>query len=385
MSRFHRLHLLVPLVIMAASILISAPRPAWAGFDEHATLKGSKLEITNLIGAVRIEGTGPGAFGVDVAVRGDDATRDRVKIETHEGGTASLLVRFPLEESTRYVYPEMGRRSRSTFRMSGSGEDESWLKQVFGAIAGKQIEISGDGHGLEIWADITVKVPEGKELVLRHGAGAVTARNVKGKLNLDTHVGRVDAASIHGDLTVDTGSGSVTVKDVEGRVDLDTGSGSVTAEGVSGELLVDTGSGHVDVTGCRGDRISADTGSGRVTLRDAACDYLYVDTGSGSIDATGISTEAAKLDTGSGSITLDLTHMGNGRFVLDTGSGSIDLRVPKDASATVDASAGSGGIHVDFPDDGVRRSSHDDLKFRIGDGEAGVTLDTGSGSIRVSG
>jgi len=385
MSRSHRLTFIPALVALIVPVLLSLPRPAWAGFDEHATLQGSKLELTNLIGEVRIEGADSGPFQVDVSVQGEDATRDRVKIETREGGTASLLVRFPLDESTRYVYPELGHRSHSSFRMSTHEDDESWWKQVFGAVAGKRIEVSGSGRGMEIWADVSVRVPRGKELRLRLGAGTVVARNVDGNLDLDTHVGGVDASSIHGDLTVDTGSGSVKVDEVEGTVDLDTGSGSVTVSGVTGKLLIDTGSGHVDVADCRGDRISADTGSGHVVMRDATCDYLYVDTGSGSIDASGISTEAAKLDTGSGGITLDLTHMGTGKFVLDTGSGGIDLRVPKDASATVYASPGSGGVQVDFPDDGVSRRSRDDLKFRIGDGEADVSLDSGSGRIRVRG
>jgi DUF4097 and DUF4098 domain-containing protein YvlB len=385
MSRSHRSQFVFPLAVLMVSAVLSAPRPVWAGFDEHATLEGSKLELTNLIGEVHIEGTDSGPFRVDVAVRGDDATRDRVKIETHERGTASLLVRFPLDESTRYVYPELGHRSHSSFRMITSGNDDSWWKQVFGAIAGKQIEVSGSGRGLEIWADVTVQVPRGKELVLRHGAGAVTARNVEGKLNLDTHVGEVRATSIDGDLLVDTGSGSVDVSDVDGDTNIDTGSGSVAVEGITGKLLVDTGSGHVDASDCRGDRVSVDTGSGHVVLRDVTCDYLYVDTGSGSIEATGVSTESAKLDTGSGGITLDLSHMGTGKFVLDTGSGGIDLRVPKDASATVYASPGSGGVRVEFPDDGVSRHSRDDLRFRIGDGEADVELDTGSGSITVSG
>ncbi len=372
--------------VLALTVSVLAAAPARAGFSQHETFRSGSLTVDDLIGKIRIEGTDGDAFEVDVAVDGKDATRDAIRIERTDGAEPTLRVPFPVDRETRYVYPELGSHSRSTFTLrDDGGKDHGIWSELLGAIGGKKIEVSGSGRGMEAWADVTIKVPRGAKLKVRSGVGATEASDVEADLDLHAKSGGMNLNGIKGELRADTGSGGIEARNQAGKADLETGSGPVTAGDIDGELLVDTGSGSVTLDTVKGPRIHIDTGSGGVSVRGATCTTFYVDTGSGSIDASGISAEEADLDAGSGDITLELVHMGTGVFKLDTGSGSIELAVPKDAGADVAASTGSGSIVLDFPGDGVHKSTRRDLNFRIGDGGAQVKLDTGSGSIKVSG
>jgi hypothetical protein len=381
-----RTRLFFSLVFVACLTLgLAITAPAQAGFEERVEFDAQTLRLANLIGAIQVEGTDGDRFEVTVSVRGKDASRDLIEIKQKQGREAELLIIFPLDEETHYVYPELG-HSKSSFAASRNFRDKgNWWSEIWDALQGNQVHVSGKGKGLEVWADVVVRVPRGGKLETYHGAGETHAANVEGDLVLDTHSGGVEARGIRGSLNVDTGSGSVRVTDVKGSVLIDTGSGSVRAEDVDGEVNVDTGSGGVDVIRCRSDRVLVDTGSGSVDIEDLVCRSLKVDTGSGGISASDVEADDADLDTGSGSVELKLSRMGTGDFVIDTGSGGITLAVPSDASARVRASAGSGGVRVDFEGENVHHSSRHDVDLQIGEGGADVQLETGSGSIHITG
>jgi len=86
-----------------------------------------------------------------------------------------------------------------------------------GALHITKIEVSGDGKGLEIWADVTVKVPKGRSLEVDHGTGRMEATDVEGDLSLDNASGDISASGIRGTLVADTGSGNVTAARIVGR------------------------------------------------------------------------------------------------------------------------------------------------------------------------
>ncbi len=358
--------------------------PAQAGFEERMSFDAETLRLGNLIGEIQVEGYDGSGFEVVVSVRGDDGTRDNISFKRSNGREAELIVVFPLDEEDHFVYPALG-NSKSSFTPTHNLGDRSVWNEIWGALKGDRVHISGKGRGMEVWADVLVRVPRDGRLETYLGAGQTRAVDVTGDLLLDTHSGGVEARKIRGDLVADTGSGGVKVYDVKGSVLIDTGSGSVTAEDVEGELNVDTGSGGVDLTRCRGDRVLVDTGSGHVEIEDLSCRSLNVDTGSGGIRASKVEADNANLDTGSGSVSLKLSRMGTGKFIIDTGSGGIDLDVPSDASARIQASAGSGGVKVDFDKENVHHSSRHDIELEVGEGGADVRLETGSGSIHITG
>lgn len=333
-------------------------------FTESFQFSGERLILVDLIGQVEITGHDGDDFLVEVHVQGEDASREIIEFDQKNGATSELWIRFPVEEERDYVYPRLGRRSKTTFQ-SGRSDRDSFLGQLLDLARGDRITVSGDGRGLEVWADVTIKVPRDR------------------KTQVDLGVGQIHATDLTSALSLDTRSGSVEVERVTGDLSVDTGSGSVTAQNVTGRISIDTGSGDVEVRHLRGTSISIDTGSGSVRGTRLECEDLQVDTGSGSVDLSSVGADDAEIDTGSGSVTLELVRMGAGHFSIDTGSGSIELIVPEDASAMVHAETGSGGVRVDVEGADVRRQDRDEVAVRIGAGDADVLLSTGSGGIRI--
>lgn len=354
-----------PLVLALLAALASAAGPAAAEFDERFTFDSRSLFVENLVGEVRIEGHRGEAFEVEVRVRGRDASREALRIESREGASGRLSLLFPLDEHRRYVYPELGRRGSVSLHRHGEHGD-GLLAELLAAFRQRRIRVAPSGPGMEMWADVTVRVPAGRSLDLDHGVGEVRVSGVAGSLDLAVSAGGISAEDVEGELSVDTGSGHVALERVRGRLSVDTGSGRVELADYDGPALeIDTGSGSVEATRVRSRRVVIDTGSGGVEARQVRC-------------------EDALIDTGSGSVVLALDEMGPGDFDIDTGSGSITLLVPGRASAEVLADTGSGGIDVELPEISTFTRGRNEVRFRVGDGRSRVRLDTGSGAIRIA-
>jgi len=360
---------------LAMALVLAAGTVQADEFDETFTFDAPLLRVSNLIGEIKIEGHAGSGFEVVAQVRGADASADEIQFETDTGKDAMLEVVFPDED--RFVYPRMGARSRSTFNM-GRGDSWGWFRR-------DRIEIRGSGRGMEVWVDLTIKVPSGSELVVRHGAGTIDAVDAEAHLDLAVRSGHATATRITGDVEVDTGSGHVEIDTIVGNLRVDTGSGHVDAVAIDGtHILLDTGSGHVSLAEAKGDELEIDTGSGRVELDRAAFSKISIDTGSGSVECDEVEADDLVVDTGSGSVRVELTRMGDGEFSIDTGSGSIRFFMPAPASAEIYAETSSGGIDVDVDGADMRRKKRDEVEFVVGGGAARVDLETGSGSIRIA-
>lgn len=369
-------HWISPLALLGLLLLLFVA-PARADYSQEFHFDAQELRVTNLIGEITVEGHDGSGFEVEVHVRGEDATDGTVTFEREDGRESDFHIVFPVDEEDRYVYPEMGRRSRTTFR---SKRGDSWYDR----LGGNRIEVRGSGKGMEVWADVFIHVPKGGEIEILHGVGAMVATNIEGRVSLAVRSGRIEALDIVGPLEADTGSGHVEVENIQGALAIDTGSGHVEAVVIEGDRVhIDTGSGHVRLSDARADEVEIDTGSGGVDLRGVVCHELTVDTGSGGVEADDVEADQAMIDTGSGSVRVQLVRMGEGRFEVDTGSGTITFEMPDDPSAYVEASTGSGGIDVDVADAVMHRKKRDEVEFEVGSGSAQVSLETGSGGIRV--
>ena len=62
----------------------------------------------------------------------------------------------------------------------------------------------------------------------------------------------------------------------------------------------------------------------------------------------------------------------------------IDLVLPPDASARISADTGSGGVSCDVDGADIIRKERTEMELVVGDGEARVHLDAGSGHVKVS-
>lgn len=349
------------------SILLIAGAALADDLQQTFEFVADELVLVDLVGEVRVEAATGDRYQVQVVIRGDDAEPGLLDVVLEEGRKARLEVQFPVKDHRTYVYPDLGRGNSTTVWQPDQDGDASWWEKVWHSLGGEKITVRGSGRGLEVWADVTVRVPADRATKVYLGAGDILAAGVDGKLVLDTHSGPIVVDSHRGELVCDTGSGRVKVRDIDGP------------------LLVDTGSGSVKVENQQGGSLKVDTGSGSVRINGADTDDLYVDTGSGSVTAVAVKADQARIDTGSGSVELVLDRLGTGRFVLDTGSGSVRLELPDDASAMIYVDTGSGGIKARHPAGEVLHTDRGEMKLRIGDGKTKVVIDTGSGGVTIAG
>ena len=158
-------------ITCGAVLALLAVAPASAAGKETRTFSSNRLEVRNLIGEVRVESHRGSGFEVEVDFQGADAAREAIELA---GDDETLIIRFP--EASDFVYPALG---RSTTNLNGG--DSKWLSSVG---AGGRTTIKGSGRGLEMWADVVIRVPRGHELRVRHGVGALTAEGVDADLDL---------------------------------------------------------------------------------------------------------------------------------------------------------------------------------------------------------
>ncbi len=330
---------------------------AWAGAanaQERHALRDDRVAVYNLVGEMRVEAGSGREVVVEVTRGGNDARELRVE-RGRVGDAETVRVIYP---EGRIVYPAMGRGSQTQLTVRRDG--------TFGggwSVGGDRVTIAGSGSGTEAWADVRVRVPSGQTVAVHQAVGRVYVSNVQGTLRVHGASATVRAEGTRGDLGVDVGSGSVEVT------------------GANGILNVDTGSGGVRLNGVRGSRLIVDTGSGGVTAADVAVEDVRVDVGSGSVRLDGVRARDLVVDTGSGSVNVALAT--DARNVkIDTGSGGVTMSVPDGYGADVEIDTGSGGIDVDVPMTArtLRRSR---LTGRIGDGDGRLTIDTGSGGVRI--
>lgn len=385
--------------LLPIALLLSGP-PLAAQEPERFTLEGDDVAIYDLAGSVSlVAGTGS---DVQVEVRRGGADAAELGVVTDEiDGRNALRVMYPDDE---IVYPAMGRGFRVRLEVDDDGtfgdhDGRGWLALIFGFDS---VTIRGSGNGLEAHADLRIEVPAGRRVAVYLGAGEVAASNVEGELQIEAFAGRIGAEATRGSLQLDTGSGDIQVTDATGDLDADTGSGSITVRGASGgsvrldtgsghvaasdidasDILVDTGSGSVELDGITGRALDADTGSGTVSARSVLVDDVRIDTGSGSIIVEGTSARTVDLDTGSGRIEIGLMSDVE-RLTAETGSGSVVLRVPSDLGAEIEIDTGSGAIDLGVPVQATR-IDRSYLLGRIGDGGGRISIETGSGDVRLA-
>jgi len=346
----------LPKTLIAGALLVLLALPAAAALQESRSIDTERLTVRNLIGEIRVEGHGGSEFEVNVEVKGRDAKDGMIHLRQHDGG---LDIVFPGEGD--FVYPAIGPKGSSSF----SGNGNNWTSDLLDGGSGR-VKVRGSGKGLEIWANVTVRVPNGARLEVKQAVGAIRAEGVDGRLGLSTNSGDIFADDLRGRLSVATGSGDVAVNRVQGeKISIATGSGDVEADDVDGdEFNIATGSGDVELGVIRGHDVS-------------------VATGSGDVKADALDSDEMSVATGSGEITLELEQMGNGEYSVATGSGTILLTLPAGAGAEIHAETDDGKIHVDVADASFAYREDDEVQLTVGGGGATVELATGSGEIRI--
>ena len=344
------------LLFLTGSLALAVTSGAAAQASRH-TLQGQSVSVYNLAGSVRLDPGSGSAVIAEVTPRGPDAGRLTVETGTLRGREA-LRVMYPERD---IVYPALGQGSRTQFRVY---EDGTFFGDREERGEGREIRIRGDGDGLEASADVRILVPAGKSVEVYVGVGSVAVTNVDG------------------DLVVDVAAADVTTSGTRGTLFLDLGSGEVSVSDAEGELTVDAGSGDVTLANVRGDSLRLDTGSGTITGDGLRASSIMLDTGSGDVTLTGVSAPVIELDTGSGTVELGL-ESDIQTLRLDSGSGDVILRAPATLGARLEAETGSGDVYGSLIEGFTRRQDDDRVVGTIGDGQGMITIDSGSGDVRL--
>jgi hypothetical protein len=168
-------------------------------------------------------------------------------------------------------------------------------------------------------------------------------------------------------LRAETGDGAITARDLAGRIELRSGDGAIRATSVLGELTVDTGDGPIEVTGVNG-RVDLGSGDGSIELRGQV-DAMRIDTGDGPITAI--------VDPGS--VPLE-------DWTARTGDGSITFEFPAGFNAELDAATRDGRVSAAGATITASQQDGDEPQFlrgRLGTGGRTVRLASGDGSIDI--
>ncbi len=365
-------------VLVAASLLLQTPVLAAQGQEREVNRSfdardGMIVELENLAGAVTVEGSPSGQIEIVGTIHADGSEAEsllaalEITFET-SGNRIEVKAKYPVDRYQVYRYPQEGRSRTQT---------------KYQDVKVKVVSQDEDDP-VTLYADFHLRLPYGVGADIKNYVGNINATGVHGTLSADTGSGDVTASDGVGSLNADTGSGDVRIQSYQGDVNADTGSGDVDVAGVRGDLNADTGSGDVDVTDVEGRFIVADTGSGDVTMAGVT-GSIEADTGSGDVEIRDLKAGARLMaDTGSGDVTMsgDLSLVEE--IEIDTGSGSVEIDMSAAPGMRLLIETGNGGIDVDLPNLRITRSSKNYFRGESGDGQADVTISTGSGSVSVS-
>ena len=335
-------HFQLATLIFAASLAAVAQNP-----DTHLYRSGNEW-IQEIHGAM------PAAKMLKVR-----SSAGAIRVEGAQQNNITYIIR----EHVRAGSEEAARREIARLKFSTASGEVAWLRA----------ECEGSNHG---FIDFQIQVPaQTAVLRLETEGGAVTAKNVSGKVEANTGGGGIELDQVGGAISVTSGGGDIYIGKAGADVMAETGGGNVRIDSAAGKIIaksgggnlrigsgklmtLETGGGWITVTKCLG-WIKASTGGGNIELNEIL-GTAQIGTGGGSIKVGPISG-GLRAETGSGPIIATLAR-GNSTFVdsrLETSVGDITVLIPHDLPISVRANvevARREGIRSDFSEIPVTRS-----------------------------
>lgn len=128
--------------------------------------------------------------------------------------------------------------------------------------------------------------------------------------------------------------------------------------------------------------ITANVGSGDLTVTGIACHDLDVTLDSGDIEFTGTVTDTMSVEVGSGDVTFELYQAPANSMDVTVGSGDVEIAVPGSTGFKASLTTlGSGDFESDFLPLGYDGETVLNLEFDNGDKSATYRFEIGSGDI----
>lgn len=127
--------------------------------------------------------------------------------------------------------------------------------------------------------------------------------------------------------------------------------------------------------------ISANVGSGDLTITDIACHDFDLTLDSGDIEFAGTVTDTLNAEVGSGDVTFELYQAPAKSMDVSVGSGDVEMTVPNSTGFKASLTVGSGDFESDFLPLGYDGETILNLEFDNGDKSATYRFKVGSGDM----
>lgn len=127
--------------------------------------------------------------------------------------------------------------------------------------------------------------------------------------------------------------------------------------------------------------ITANVGSGDLTVTDIACHDLNLTLDSGDVEFAGTVTDTLNAKVGSGDVTFELYQAPAKSMDVSVGSGDVEMMVPNSTGFKASLTLGSGDFESDFLPLGYDGETILNLEFDNGDKSATYRFEVGSGDM----
>lgn len=127
--------------------------------------------------------------------------------------------------------------------------------------------------------------------------------------------------------------------------------------------------------------ITANVGSGDLTVAGIACHDLDVSVGSGDVEFTGTVTDTLNAEVGSGDVTFELYQAPAKSMDVTVDSGDVEITVPNSTGFKASLIVGSGDFESDFLPLGYDGETVLNPEFDNGDKSATYRFEVGSGDM----
>ena len=127
--------------------------------------------------------------------------------------------------------------------------------------------------------------------------------------------------------------------------------------------------------------ITANVGSGDLTVAGIACHDLDVTLDSGDVEFTGTVTDTLNAEVGSGDVTFELYQAPAKSMDVSVDSGDVEMTVPNSTGFKASLAVGSGDFESDFLPLGYDGETILNLEFDNGDKSATYRFKVGSGDM----
>lgn len=127
--------------------------------------------------------------------------------------------------------------------------------------------------------------------------------------------------------------------------------------------------------------ISANVGSGDLTITDIACHDFDLTLDSGDVEFAGTVTDTLNAEVGSGDVTFELYQAPAKSMDVSVGSGDVEITVPNSTGFKARLTVGSGDFESDFLPLGYDGETTLNHEFDNGDKSATYRFKVGSGDM----